>query len=261
MARAEEYPTPGSLPVVRPGTLDEDLSRRDFSVNAMAVSLSSETWGDLVDLHQGLADLQNRRLRVLHENSFRDDPTRILRAARYASRLALTPTSVTENALLESVAFLDCVSPARVRNEMDRVFQESNPGGTMHLLSHWGVLRAIHPCLEYRADAWDRFAAEAKGLASRDKTSLGYAILSCGISEADSRGLITRLNPGASERRSIQEAATLGRMSTPDLENCSNSDLAKFLTLSVSLPCWGWPLVKGGELGCRISSYLRFQRA
>ena len=119
MARAEEYPSPGSLPVVRQGTLEEDLSRRDFSVNAMAVSLVSETWGDLVDLHEGLGDLKDRLLRVLHEDSFRDDPTRLMRAARYSSRLELTPTPDTLDSLLKSVIFLESVSPARVRNELD----------------------------------------------------------------------------------------------------------------------------------------------
>ena len=107
MARAEEYPYSASLPVVREGTLEEDLARRDFSVNAMAVSLHSDSWGDLVDLHGGLVDLEQGRLRVLHGDSFRDDPTRILRAARYSSRLDLLPTQETIDALLNAVGYLD----------------------------------------------------------------------------------------------------------------------------------------------------------
>ena len=198
-------------------------------MNAMAVSLRSETWGDLVDLHDGLADLKNRRLSVLHENSFRDDPTRLLRAARYSSRLELTPKPDTLDSLLASVNFLEKVSPARVRNELDRVFQEEDPSGALKLLSDWSVLRALHPCLEYHSEPWDVFATEAKVLPAHARTSLGYAILACGTSEADANGLIARLNPRASERRSIKESAMLGRMSLSDLASRSNSGLARVL--------------------------------
>ena len=256
MARAEDYPSPGCLPVVRPGTLEDDLTRRDFSVNAMAVSLSSENWGHLVDLHEGLADLRERRLRVLHENSFRDDPTRILRAARYSSRLALTPTPETLEPLLASISFLDRVSPARVRNELERVFLEKDPTGAMKLLSDWGVLKTIHPCLEFRSDAWGRFAREAERLPTHARASLGYAISSYGISEADALGLATRLNPGASERRSINEAVTLGRISAPDLVSYSNSDLASVLDPMSESAVLGAAMAREDELGCRIINYL-----
>src|SRR3954464_15631241 len=82
--RAETYPRPGSLPEVRPAAIEEDLARRDFSVNAMAFPL--EEGAELLDPHGGVEDLRAGRLRVLHERSFADDPTRALRAARYAAR-------------------------------------------------------------------------------------------------------------------------------------------------------------------------------
>ena len=260
MARAEDYPRPGSLPFVRPGTLEEDLSRRDFSVNAMAVSLRSQSWGDLVDLHDGLADLKQGRLRVLHENSFRDDPTRLLRAARYASRLDLSPTAGTLETLLQSVSFLDSVSPARLRNELDRVFLERDPSGAMKLLSDWTVLRRIHPCLEFNADPWDGFATEARALPPHARASLGYAILACGISEADVNGLIFRLNPRATERRSIEYSATLGRMSATELVSFSNSSLARVLDPLAESAVLGVGMAMGGKLGCRISQYVRSHR-
>lgn len=260
MARAEEYPTPGSLPVVRPGTLREDLLRRDFSINAMAVSLNSETWGDVVDLNSGLADLSGRRLRILHEKSFHDDPTRILRAARYSSRLALTPAPDTLNALLQSVSLLDNVSPARVRNELDRVFMENDPQGAMRYLSDWRALRAIHPSLEFQSEAWTRYAAQAKGLSALERTSLGYAILSCGISDADANGLVRRLNPPVAVRRAIQEAAMLGRTASSGLLNQPNSEIARVLDPSSESALLGVALANGGELGSRISTYLRRHR-
>ena len=260
MARAEDYPAPGSLPVVRPGTLDEDLSRRDFSVNAMAVSLRSETWGDLVDTHSGVADLHERRLRILHENSFRDDPTRILRAARYSSRLALAPTEDTLTTLLESVAYLDRVSPARVRNELERVFLERDACGAMGRLSHWGALASIHPSLRFRKDSWRRFNSESSSMPSDRSISLGYSVLSCGITGADVNGLIARLNPGTPARRSIQESAALGRTEPTNLTNRANSELAEVLDPLSETAALGVALVRGGELGCRISQYLRFHR-
>jgi poly(A) polymerase len=86
-ARRETYPQPGENPVVRFGRLDDDLARRDFTINAMALQLGGDGDGDLVDPHAGLADLAARRLRFLHGASVRDDPTRVVRGARYAARL------------------------------------------------------------------------------------------------------------------------------------------------------------------------------
>ena len=229
MARAEEYPTPGSLPVVRSGALDKDLDRRDFSVNAMAVSLCSDSWGDLLDPNGGLADLYQKRLRVLHSGSFRDDPTRILRAARYSSRLDLTPTPDTLDELLISVSYLDYVSAARVRNELERVFEESDPAGAMRLLCEWRALSAIHPSLRFQAEAWERFTHETIKLPSHERTAIAYAVLAHGLSDADTNGVVTRLNPDASARRAIRESALFGRIAPEDLSSSSNSQLAELL--------------------------------
>ena len=90
MARHESYTHPGALPTVTPGTMHQDLARRDFAINAMAVSLGEDSFGDLLDPFDGQSDLEDGTVRVLHDDSFRDDATRILRAARYAVRLGLT---------------------------------------------------------------------------------------------------------------------------------------------------------------------------
>ena len=85
--RTETYPTPGTLPVVSLSSLDDDLQRRDFSVNAMAASLAPGDFGELLDPHGGRADLNAKTIRALHLRSFQDDPTRAFRAVRYATRL------------------------------------------------------------------------------------------------------------------------------------------------------------------------------
>ena len=87
MARAESYPRPGALPEVTEARIEEDLARRDFTINALASSITPSTWGEILDLHGGLEDIDSRCLRVLHDESFSDDPTRVFRAARYLTRL------------------------------------------------------------------------------------------------------------------------------------------------------------------------------
>ena len=260
MARAEEYPLPGSLPVVRSGTLTEDLARRDFSVNAMAVSLSQNSWGDLFDAHRGLIDLERQSLRVLHSASFRDDPTRMLRAARYSSRLELKPTPETLDALLTSVMYLDRVTAARVRNELERALAESDPAGSMRLLCEWGVLSAIHPSLTFHAGKWKRFAAEAGEMSPRERTAVAYAVLAHGLPDTDANGVVARLNPEAYPRRAIRESAALGRLAASELTGCTNSQLATVLDAFTDAAVFGASLATSSKLGSRLAEYLRGHR-
>jgi tRNA nucleotidyltransferase (CCA-adding enzyme) len=121
-ARRESYPRPGALPVVEPATLAEDLERRDFGANAIAVELAG---GELVAAAGALDDLAARRLRVLHERSFIDDPTRVIRLARYRHRLDFTVDAHT--AALAEAATLQTVSGARVAAELRRALLEPDP--------------------------------------------------------------------------------------------------------------------------------------
>jgi tRNA nucleotidyltransferase (CCA-adding enzyme) len=135
-ARAETYPSPGALPEVRPATIEDDLARRDFTVNAMAVPLKGDP--DLTDPHGGLADLERGELRVLHDRSFVDDPTRALRAARYAARYGFKLEPETE-ALLRS-ADLSTVSEDRVERELLKLAAEPEAGRGFELLDDWGLI-------------------------------------------------------------------------------------------------------------------------
>jgi tRNA nucleotidyltransferase (CCA-adding enzyme) len=121
-ARRERYPRPGALPVVEPATLEEDLPRRDFTVNALAVELRS---GRLLAPPGALEDLAQRRLRVFHEQSFVDDPTRVLRLARYRARLGFAV--VPETARLALDASLESVSGARIAGELRIALEEPDP--------------------------------------------------------------------------------------------------------------------------------------
>ena len=155
--RRESYAHPGALPKVEPAGLEEDLRRRDFSVNAMAIPLSAAArtaWPAVVDPRGGRADLEARLLRVLHPQSFRDDPTRALRAARLATRLGFGLSRGTRSALrgaLRDGAF-GRVSGDRLRREVEKLFADAragaDPARALALLADWHVLGALEPGLD-----------------------------------------------------------------------------------------------------------------
>jgi tRNA nucleotidyltransferase (CCA-adding enzyme) len=135
MARDETYERPGALPQVRPAGIAEDLARRDFTVNAIAHPLSD---GELLDPHRGRADLERGMLRILHRDSFVDDPTRALRAARYAARFGFGLEAGTERALRE--ADLATVSSERRDAELKKLAAEPNAARGFELLAEWGLV-------------------------------------------------------------------------------------------------------------------------
>ncbi|MCD6567882.1 MAG: CCA tRNA nucleotidyltransferase [Dehalococcoidia bacterium] len=139
-ARNETYARPGALPIVTPGTLKDDLSRRDFAINAMAISLVPESYGELVDPYHGLNDLQHRLIRILHPQSFRDDATRILRAIRYEQRLNFNLERETSQLLKENIPLLDTISNDRIRRELNLILLEECPERALGRLCELRVL-------------------------------------------------------------------------------------------------------------------------
>jgi tRNA nucleotidyltransferase (CCA-adding enzyme) len=136
-ARTETYERPGALPTVTPAAdIEEDLARRDFTINAMAIPLQGEP--RLLDPHGGRRDLDQGLLRVLHHRSFVDDPTRAIRAARYASRFGFRLEPETEELLRQSD--LTTVSADRRRTELERLAAEENACAGFELLGDWGVI-------------------------------------------------------------------------------------------------------------------------
>jgi tRNA nucleotidyltransferase (CCA-adding enzyme) len=143
--RAESYPVPGALPEVRPGTEEEDLVRRDFTVNAISVHLSGSNPGELVAADRALDDLDGRRLRVLHDRSFIDDPTRLLRLARYGARLGFEVEPHTAGLAEEAVrsGAMDTVSGGRLGAELRLALEEADPLGSLRSLSRLDVLMGL----------------------------------------------------------------------------------------------------------------------
>jgi tRNA nucleotidyltransferase (CCA-adding enzyme) len=149
--RAESYPAPGALPEVRAGTEEEDLERRDFTVNAIAVRLAGERGGELRAVPDALRDLEQGRLRVLHEQSFVDDPTRLLRLARYRARLGFDVEAGTAKLAGDALAAgaLRTVSGARIGAELRLALDEANAIATLAAMNQLGVLSALHPRLRF----------------------------------------------------------------------------------------------------------------
>jgi len=162
--RSERYPQPAALPVVSPAGIDEDLARRDFTVNALAAGLSGPRAGELLDPFDGRADLAAATIRVLHAGSFRDDPTRIFRAARYAARLGFALDPETERLAHEAVAegLVGELSGARVRADLLALLGESaeTVAAALHLADGLGLLAAVGPGLvAERLDVFERLDA------------------------------------------------------------------------------------------------------
>ncbi len=146
--RDETYTMPGALPTVAPGTLQDDLLRRDFSINAMAISLNQSNYGELIDPYQGKGDLESHLIRILHPNSFRDDATRILRAIRYEQRLGFKLEPQTTHSLKANITMLDTISGDRIRHELELIFRERQPEHALKRLDELGVLQQIIPSLK-----------------------------------------------------------------------------------------------------------------
>ena len=140
-ARSETYTRPGALPTVTPAAIEDDIRRRDFTINAMAVRLDGEHFGELLDPLGGRSDLAQSLIRVLHTHSFVDDPTRIFRAARYEQRYGFTIESETFSYINnESLGVLSTLSGERIRHEFDLIFEEKNPALILSRLKSLGVL-------------------------------------------------------------------------------------------------------------------------
>ena len=215
-ARSETYRQPGALPEVRPGSIAEDLARRDFTVNAMAVPLTGDARG-LVDPHGGRADLRAGIIRTLHTGSFRDDPTRIFRAARYSKRLGFSVHRETMQDIRAALAegAMSAISGDRARHEIERIFEEPNPLPCLRFADEIGALRAVHPALntEHLLNA---------GVANRKPSPAAWlSALAWGLAEGEARSFAARVNGPADWARVIADTTTLagrlGQLAQPGL--------------------------------------------
>ena len=181
-ARSERYESRGALPRVMPAGIDADLRRRDFTINAMAVELDSDVFG-LLDPLGGRADLARRRLRVLHPLSYVEDPTRLFRAARYATRFGFAPDVATARAQALALRLVPyaALSGARIVAELERILVEPRAAETLARLGRSGAFRLLDPRYRFTA-VTRRLVAELPGaLAWTRQRRLGVEPIELGV--------------------------------------------------------------------------------
>ncbi len=146
-AREEKYPAPAELPEVAPCCIYSDLYRRDFTINALAVSLNPPVFGNLTDCFNGMDDIRSGIIRVLHPKSFEDDPTRVFRAVRFAQRLDFRIEKQTQELMSEAVEsrLCDSLSGRRLRNEIHLLFSEPDPLSVVLNMKRYRLEKCVHP--------------------------------------------------------------------------------------------------------------------
>jgi tRNA nucleotidyltransferase (CCA-adding enzyme) len=199
-ARAETYAHPGALPSVQPGSIGDDLRRRDFTINAMAVPLNEADFGNLLDPYDGEKDLGNKFIRILHEKSFIDDATRILRAIRYEKRFDFQLERTTESLLRRDLAMLNTLSGDRIRHELELILKEERPEKMLRRAGELGVLKEIHPSLE--GNGWlEEKLQQARSGARPSSATLYFSLLLYHFSQDEGEQFIVRMKiPGAAAR-------------------------------------------------------------
>jgi len=162
--RQEQYSCPGALPAVSPGSLSQDLRRRDFTINAMALRLSALGQQEIIDPFGGQADLSGGRIRILHALSFTDDPTRIFRAVRFSRRFNFKIESKTLVLLKKAIrdGLLGKVNPHRLRDELVLILKEPDPFKPVKKLSDLGALFYISPKLKISKSSSGLFKSMTK---------------------------------------------------------------------------------------------------
>jgi tRNA nucleotidyltransferase (CCA-adding enzyme) len=230
-ARTETYQKPGALPTVIPSPIDKDLFRRDFTINAMAICLNPGDYGQLVDPYGGRDDLQAKRIRILHDQSFTDDATRIWRALRYEQRLDFHLERKTQSLLQRDIPRLETISADRIRYEIECIFKEKYPEKVFKRAGELGVLAALHPSLKGNGALKEKFV-KARQECSPDAPSfdLYLALLAYPFTAQEIEQLISRLNLSKLSAKSLRDTIAIkNRMRSLSTPGVSPSTIYKLL--------------------------------
>jgi len=169
-ARLEYYTTPAALPIVEKSSIKKDLARRDFTINTLALSLDSDTFGTLIDYFGATRDLKDKTIRTLHNLSFVEDPTRVFRAIKFANRFGFNIGKVTST-LIKNAVKIDCfkyLSGLRVLSELKQIFGEANPIPAIHTMESYGLEKVLHDQLLITPTTYTLFESVNKTLTWHD---------------------------------------------------------------------------------------------
>jgi tRNA nucleotidyltransferase (CCA-adding enzyme) len=204
--RSERYPTPGTLPSVTLGvTIEDDLARRDFSVNAIALALTDPGAGELLDQYSGLHDLATARFAVLHDRSFEDDATRLWRAARLAAQSSLRPHPHTRSLIEDGARWLAPISGHRLWTELTLIAQRGRAARTFALLDEWGVLAGTHPAFALTEHSRRALRHRWRPLS----TETLAATLLAPLTPAEATAILDRLDAPGSARQAVEDTRAL----------------------------------------------------
>jgi len=216
--RSEFYKHTAALPTVKPGTLTDDLVRRDFTINTLALRLDGEHWGELRDELGGLDDLKRGLVRVLHPASFRDDPTRLFRAVRYEQRYGFQIVPETLSLMPQAHRLIDLISAQRIRHELDLVLDEEKAIVMLSRLAELDLLQLVHPALTWNDTIRALFLTGLRILpehpiksypSSTSKSFLGWHFWLMQVASIDLESLERRLHFHADLFRSLLAASAL----------------------------------------------------
>ena len=174
-ARFEYYDSPASLPVVETSSLKMDLYRRDFTVNTMAIQINEKSFGSLIDFFGAQKDLKAKSIRVLHNLSFVEDPTRVFRAIRFEQRFGFKIGKLTSGLIRNAVKmdFFQHLSGRRLFTELRLILEEENPGAAVARMAKYKLLPIIHPALHYNKNMYELFESTREVLNWHDLLFLG----------------------------------------------------------------------------------------
>ncbi len=225
-ARSETYAKPGALPTVKPGSINNDLFRRDFTINAMAIELNPSRYGELIDLYGGRDDLEHKLICVLHEKSFTDDATRIWRGLRYEQRLDFQLEPTTIKLLKRDIPMLDTISGDRIRHEIELVLKEEFPEKVLHRAEELGVLPKLSPVLKGNGWLAEKFEqARQISLPNPPPVGLYLALLVYPLTNKETEPLISFLRLPKSLAQTLRDAisikAKLPSLADPELSRSS----------------------------------------
>jgi len=227
VARSESYESPAALPTVVPAGIEEDLLRRDFTLNSMAISLRDSDFGNLVDPSGGFSDVIRKQIKIHHPGSFEDDPTRLFRAVKYSTRLGYKIEKSTQEAFENSIAKIDLLSGTRVRNELVSIFHESQAGDILREMEQQGLVAAISPALRINSRSIEHF----EQLPSNASLVTRLAVLTFGMNAEEANTASDRLDGGKEWHDGIFGMAKLGEIaSVLDQDNLKNSEIVDLLS-------------------------------
>jgi tRNA nucleotidyltransferase (CCA-adding enzyme) len=252
-ARMEFYADSAALPEVESSSIKADLHRRDFTINTLAIRLDSDHYGQLLDFYGGEQDLNNGLIRALHSLSFMEDPTRIMRAARFEQRLGFVIEPRTAELIDNALPMLSRVSGERIRHELYLILQEPEPERVLCRLDGLNVLTQIHPRLTCMEEIWERFATLRQTIASREwdvpsvengrpPPGLYLALLTHHLSRAELEAFARRLKIYRDDLSLLRQVLDLrereARLDRPDLANREIYALLRHSSTSAVVVQW-----------------------